>query len=85
MVRTGIRNNNDLVWVGHAPNVAAKLSAIRETGFSSYISEKVFDTMADSGKFGGDPKRLMWERRTWAKGVPYGVGTVYRSDWLWEP
>jgi adenylate cyclase len=26
-VRSVIRNNNDLVWVGRAPNIAAKLSA----------------------------------------------------------
>lgn len=38
VVRTGIRNNNDLAWIGRAPNVAAKLSAIREIGYSSYIS-----------------------------------------------
>jgi adenylate cyclase len=29
VVRSGIRSNNDLVWVGRAPNVAAKLSGIR--------------------------------------------------------
>ena len=26
VARAGVRNNNDLVWVGQAPNVAAKLS-----------------------------------------------------------
>ena len=29
VIRAGIRDNNDLVWVGSAPNVAAKLSGIR--------------------------------------------------------
>ena len=38
VIRTGIRNNNDLVWIGRAPNIAAKLSAIREEGYSSYLS-----------------------------------------------
>ncbi len=85
VIRTGIRNNNDLVWVGRAPNVAAKLSAIREDGYSSYLSEAVFNGMLDDGKFGGNPRRLMWERRTWAKGEPYGVGIVYRSNWTWTP
>ncbi len=31
VIRGGVRNNNDLVWVGRAPNVAAKLSALRES------------------------------------------------------
>ncbi len=29
VTRAGIANNNDLIWVGSAPNVAAKLSSIR--------------------------------------------------------
>lgn len=84
VVRSGIRNNNDLVWVGRAPNVAAKLSGIRE-GYDSYITKAVFDAMLDSSKNGGDPKRLMWEPRTWAKGKTYGAGEVYRSNWTWKP
>jgi adenylate cyclase len=84
-VRTGIRNNNDLVWIGRAPNVAAKLSAVREQGYSSYLSGTVFNTMLDDSKFGGNPRRLMWEDRSWGKGKAYGVGTVHRSNWTWTP
>jgi class 3 adenylate cyclase len=84
-VRAGIRNNNDLVWIGRAPNVAAKLSAIRESGYSSYLSETVFDRMLDESKYGGRPRQLMWEKRSWAAGTSYGVGTVYRSGWWWKP
>jgi adenylate cyclase len=85
VVRTGIRNNNDLIWVGRAPNVAAKLSGIREEGFSSYISDRVFNRLRDTSKFGGNPLRLMWEGRTWSKGIPYGSDSVYRSSWWWKP
>lgn len=85
IVRSGIRNNNDLVWIGRAPNVAAKLSAIREPGYSSYLSGSVFNKLLDTSKYGGEPLSLMWEGRTWEKGKPYGVGTVYRSSWSWEP
>jgi class 3 adenylate cyclase len=85
VVRSGIRSNNDLVWIGRAPNIAAKLSAIRESWYSSYISETVFNAMRDDSKYGGDPKESMWERTTWAAGEPYGVGIVYRSSWWWEP
>jgi class 3 adenylate cyclase len=85
VVRSGIRNNNDLVWVGRAPNIAAKLSSLREAGYSTYISKAVFDVMVDSSKFGGDPKQLMWEARSWSAGVEFGVGDVYRSNWWWRP
>jgi adenylate cyclase len=84
VVRSGIRINNDLVWVGRAPNVAAKLSGIRE-GYDSYVTKRVFDAMLDTSKYGGDPKRLMWEPRTWAAGKPYGVEEIHRSNWSWTP
>jgi adenylate cyclase len=82
-VRAGIRNNNDIVWVGRAPNIAAKLSSIREPGYSTYITEAVYKKLHDSAKlFGGQD---MWETRSWAKGAPYGTGTVYRSCWWLKP
>ena len=90
VVRSGIRNNNDLVWVGRAPNIAAKLSSIREPGYSTYITQAVFDVMAESSKtsnkdFGNPPNTLMWELRSWSRGVPYGVQNIYRSGWWWNP
>jgi adenylate cyclase len=85
VVRSGIRKNNDLVWVGRAPNIAAKLSAIREEGYSSYISETVFNIMLDGSKYSGAPPQVMWEGRSWPNGKTYGVGTVYRSSWWWKP
>jgi adenylate cyclase len=83
VVRGGIRDNNDLIWIGRSPNVAAKLSAIREEGYCSYITKGVFDHLNEESKYGGPDKKLMWEARTW-KTVP-GIGTVYRSNWWWEP
>lgn len=84
-IRSGIRNNNDLVWVGRAANIAAKLSSIREPGYSTYISEDVFSKMNDEAKFGGNPRMLMWEGRSWGEGKKFGVETVYRSCWWWKP
>ncbi|MEQ1903138.1 MAG: adenylate/guanylate cyclase domain-containing protein [Pirellulaceae bacterium] len=81
-VRSGIRNNNDLIWIGRAPNVAAKLSAIRGDGYSSFITGEVYDQMRDDVKFGGDPTRSMWEERAWNAGP---VKRVYRSNWGWAP
>ncbi len=86
-VRSGIRNNNDLVWIGRAPNVAAKLSALRD-GYSSYLSESVFDAMNVNSKISTlplAPGLAMWEPKTWEAGKEYGVGTVYVSNWLWTP
>ena len=83
IARAGIRNNNDLVWVGRAPNIAAKLSSIREAGFSSYITAEVFGKLHASAKFFNG--NAMWERRSWARGNPYGTGTVYRSSWWLKP
>ena len=85
VVRSGIRNNNDLVWVGRAPNIAAKLSAVRESGFSTYITKDVFDVMVDSSKYSIGNRTLMWESRTWPDGTVFGVPNVYRSSWWWKP
>jgi class 3 adenylate cyclase len=88
VVRSGIRNNNDLVWIGRAPNVAAKLSAIRDPGYTSYLSESVFKVIIDESKISTlppTPGKVMWEAKTWERGKPYGVGTVYVSNWSWTP
>jgi adenylate cyclase len=83
VARAGLRNDNDLIWVGRAPNIAAKLSSIREQGYSSYITEAVFNKLNDSAKsFNG---QQMWEGRTWSKGEPYGTNAIYRSSWWLKP
>lgn len=82
-VRAGQRGSNDLVWIGRAPNFAAKLSSVRQPPFSSYISKAVFSRIHESAKYGGDDNQLMWQRcsYTWL-GREW---TVYRSSWWWEP
>ncbi len=79
VVRGGIKgeNNNDLVWVGNATNYAVKLTSISDENYYVFITEDVYKYMENSSKFGGSPKRDMWERRNW-KGK-----TVYRSSWTW--
>lgn len=80
VVRTGIRAHNDLIWVGRAPNVAAKLSSIRDTPYHSFITGTVFDQMADLVKVTNGVS--MWEERTWTSGP---VPRVFRSSWEWQP
>lgn len=72
------------VWIGRAPNVAAKLSAIRDR-YATYITKAVFDVINDNRNYGGDPRRIMWEAATWSRGTAYGVTDLYRSNWTWKP
>ena len=82
--RAGIRMNNDLIWVGRAPNIAAKLSGVRN-GYSTLITETVYNTMLDGAKFGGSQNQNMWYSLSWDDGGNYGVETIYGSTWWWKP
>jgi class 3 adenylate cyclase len=66
VARTGIRGSNDLVWVGRAANYAAKLCALRNGGYSSYITSDVFDQLTDSLKKDSN-KKDVWERFYWTE------------------
>ncbi len=79
-VRAGMRGSNDLIWIGRAAAVAAKLSSIRQDPYASYITRDVYDWLKDEAKLGGAEKSPMWEQMTAAQ---YGQ-TVYRSSWWWE-
>ncbi len=49
-VRAGIRNNNDLIWIGKAPSFAAKLSDVRNYPFRIYITKACHDKLPESSK-----------------------------------
>jgi adenylate cyclase len=89
VVRAGVRNGNDLIWVGRAPNVAAKLSSIREKGLTTLITADVYNNLLDSSRIsmytGAPPNANMWTAYPWNAGVTYGVSTVYGSTWWWRP
>jgi adenylate cyclase len=82
VVRAGIRNNNDLIWVGRGPNVAAKLSSIRNSPYHSYITEDVYNALNDPAKFSIRERLDMWEKRI---NSTSGVSTIYCSSWTWMP
>lgn len=82
VIRSGVKNDNDLVWIGRAPNIAAKLSNINEKNYHTYITKNVFDSLSDSSKYSDG--KLMWEPRIWIKGIE-GVKEIYRSKWCWKP
>ncbi|MBH02757.1 MAG: hypothetical protein CMP08_01305 [Xanthomonadales bacterium] len=82
-VRAGARGANDLIWIDRAPNLAAKLSDIRDAPYQSFITASVFNRLNDRSKFGGEDNKLMWESRVWTF-----LGqkiSVYRSSWYWSP
>lgn len=80
VARTGIRNSNDLVWVGKPANLAAKLCSIGDAEYPTFITEAVHSKLSSEAKMGGNPARNMWEQRFW----PARQTTVYRSNWWWE-
>ena len=41
VARAGLRNDNDLIGVGRAPNIAAKLNAVRYESYNTLITETV--------------------------------------------
>jgi class 3 adenylate cyclase len=79
VARTGIRGSNDLVWVGNSANIAAKHAALG-ANYSTYITEDVYNHLADWAKLGGDPRRNMWTDL----GAITGLGRVYGSTWHWS-
>lgn len=81
IVRAGVRDNNDLVSIGEAPNVAAKLSDLRGAP-DIYITERVYARLNDEQKLAGE--KNMWTN--------YGTvevgGTKYAikgSTYHWQP
>jgi len=61
VTRIGVRNDNDLVWVGHAANYAAKLCGLNGK-YATYITGDVFDYMNKKVKYGGgNNDQLMWD------------------------
>ena len=77
--RTGVRGDNDLVWVGRAANHAAKLSSL-STDYPTWITKEVYDKMDKSARIASDG-RNMWEEMTWND---MGKKTIYRSSWRWR-
>lgn len=77
--RTGIRGSNDLVWVGNAANIAAKLAALHGD-YSSYITAEVYGMLSKETKYGGTPSRDMWTDL----GDVAGHGKIYGSTFWWS-
>lgn len=78
VARVGVRNANDLVWVGRAANYAAKLCALRDGTYASWITGDVYDKLSAETKVTNG--KNMWEERVWKA---RGDLRIYRSNWEW--
>lgn len=76
-VRTGVRGDNDLVWVGRAANYAAKLTTL-PSNTPTWITKAVFDQLSAPLRVANG--QSMWEARTWT--AMNGM-SIYRSTWCW--
>jgi class 3 adenylate cyclase len=77
--RVGVRNDNDLVWVGRAANYAAKLCAIQEND-TVFITEEVFSRLTEDTKTNGNPRQSLWRERQWTQ---MSNKRIYSSNWTW--
>lgn len=78
IARTGVRGDNDLVWVGRAANYAAKLAAL-ESSFT-WITDTVHGELTEKLKTTNG--KNMWDARSW---TPMNNMRIYRSSWMWKP
>ncbi|WP_264032427.1 adenylate/guanylate cyclase domain-containing protein [Cellulosimicrobium sp. SH8] len=82
IVRGGARDNSDLVSIGDAPNIAAKLSGIRGESGSMTITSRVYGYLFDHNKMHqGTP---MWKKRSDSWVGPHRVDT-YSCGWMRKP
>lgn len=78
-IRTGVRGDNDIAWVGRAPNYAAKLCSLNDDNNSTWITEAVYNRLKDESKYSNGVD--MWQKRSWTQ---MGGKTVYCSSYWWS-
>jgi adenylate cyclase len=83
LVRGGIYGNNELISIGRAPNLAAKLSDLREDSYTSFVTKSVYDKTNASTKKRLDGPTEIWESRTWSY-VGESI-SIYRSAYWRAP
>lgn len=81
IVRGGVRNNNDLISIGRAPNKAAKLSEIRDS-YQLTMTSDVFEAMSDEVKTLDNGKKY-WAKTT-KRNESGTLDVLYRSSGFWS-
>lgn len=78
VARTGVRGDNDLVWVGNSANLAAKLTS-ESADYATWITERVYSYLNDDNKFSSGTN--MWKSWSWSK---HNNDRVYSSTYWWK-
>lgn len=78
--RTGVRGDNDLVWIGRAANYAAKLTELKAAE-TTWVTQAAYEKLADEAKFGGPNKDPMWKLYKWTQMNDH---PVWGSTWWWS-
>jgi len=81
-VRSGIRNSNDLIWIGKAASFSAKLSDVRDHPYHTYVSSRVYNRLSEGAKFAKDGEN-MWDGATFT--FAGKIEKVYRSNHWRKP
>jgi adenylate cyclase len=84
IVRGGVRDHNDLVSIGRAPNLAAKLSEIRGRAEKIFITDGVYNRLLEENKVTGANKTSMWSNLG-ENDIGGGKVKVYASSYHWQP
>jgi class 3 adenylate cyclase len=82
VVRGGVRGRNDLVFIGSAPNIAAKLSELRTSPYNTWITWSVYSQLQDSAKLGSNGENMWVADKKLLAGVEWDL---YKSTWRWKP
>lgn len=83
VVRGGVYGTNDLISIGRPPNLAAKLSDLREGDHSTFATKAVYDKIHESVKKRLDGSTGIWEQRNWSFCGESII--VYRSSYWRKP
>lgn len=81
-VRSGIRDNNDLIWIGKAASFSAKLSDVRDSPYHTYISSRCFKMLNKAAEFDDEGKN-MWTKATFS--FAGEAETVYKTNHWKKP
>ncbi|MNV22284.1 hypothetical protein D3C71_1132500 [compost metagenome] len=84
VARTGIRRHNDLVWVGRAPNIAAKLSAIRVPSLRIFATLSALmdaPNLMLSPDYANPPREVMWQYHNWTEAPAGFDDKVVATAW----
>lgn len=79
IVRGGARDNSDLISIGPAPNIAAKLSGLRGEPGAITVTDRIHDFLIHENKIHGG--RAMWSAGEQRMVGPYSLHTSSSGWW----